>query len=55
METQIKTDKAVELLKKLRHCYLHYVDVDGEPETPLMELLEIWKEVNQVINDHEPL
>lgn len=37
------------LLYKLKECYLFHVDEEGEPKTPLSEMMALWESVNAVL------
>lgn len=46
-------EEAVELLKKLKYCYLQNLDANMEPKMPILEMLKLWDDVNTVIKKHD--
>lgn len=46
-------EEAVELLKKLKYCYIQNLDVNMEPKMPILEMLKLWDDVNTVIKKHD--
>ena len=42
-------EKSFNLLKKLRWTYLFDIDADGEPKSSYSEIIDLWKEVNELL------
>jgi hypothetical protein len=44
-------EEAIYLLKKLQTTYLHDVDSEGEPKMSIIELVDLWHQVNEYLHD----